>query len=124
MGNNLTKAALLDVGIQIVGWFIASRLQTEKFFDATGTSTFVILIIQSLLSNGYFFPRQVIQSSLVSVWAVRLGLFLVTRILRDGKDGRFDKVRGNPRLFLVFWLVQGKPFNTYLYMYIEWVLPL
>ena len=107
MGNHLTKTLAIDVTIQLVGWIIASKLQTEKFFDTTGSSTIILLVVESLISNGRFFPRQVIQSGMVSMWAVRLGLFLLSRILRDGKDARFDKVRGNPKLFLLFWGVQG-----------------
>lgn len=108
MGNALTKAAILDLSIQVVGCAIAVKLQTEKFYDATGSVTFIVLILQSLINSGTFFPRQMIQSSLVSVWAVRLGMFLVVRTLRDAKDGRFDKVRGNPRIFIIFWLMQGE----------------
>lgn len=108
MGNALTKAALLDFAIQAVGCAIALKFQTEKFYDATGSLTFIVLILQSLMNGGTFFPRQMIQSSLVSVWAVRLGLFLFVRVLRDAKDGRFDKVRTNPRLFITFWFVQGE----------------
>ena len=109
MGNALTKAALLDLAIQTVGCAIAIKCQTEKFYDATGTMTFIVLVLQSLLNGGTFFPRQIIQSSLVSVWAVRLGLFLFIRVLRETKDGRFDKVRSNPRIFIIFWLAQGEP---------------
>lgn len=108
MGNALTKAAILDLSIQVVGCAIAVKFQTEKFYDATGSVTFIVLILQSLINSGTFFPRQMIQSSLVSVWAVRLGMFLVVRMLRDAKDGRFNKVRGNPRIFIIFWLMQGE----------------
>lgn len=108
MGNALTKAAAIDASIQLVGWILASKLQTEKFFDAFGCSTFIVLSVYSLIKNGTFFPRQLIQSNLVSIWAVRLGMFLVCRVLRDGKDVRFNKVRGNVKMFFMFWAVQGR----------------
>ena len=107
MGNALGKAAVIDLGIQLAGWAVASRLETEKFYDITGSCTFLILVIKSMLDNGTFFPRQLFQSSMVSVWAVRLGLFLLCRVLKDGKDVRFNRVRGNPKMFLLFWVVQG-----------------
>jgi len=37
----------------------------------------------------------------------RLGLFLFTRILKDGKDKRFDKAKESPLTFMVFWTLQG-----------------
>lgn len=107
MGNVLTKAAVLDFSIQWSTFLIASYLRTERFFDATGSVTFIILLLQSLMHTRKFFPRQVIQSGLVSTWAARLGMFLVTRILRDGRDSRFNHVRDNPKRFFFYWTVQG-----------------
>ncbi|XP_067943596.1 kelch domain-containing protein 3-like [Watersipora subatra] len=37
----------------------------------------------------------------------RLGLYLFTRILKDGKDRRFDKIKHDPKKFLVAWTLQG-----------------
>lgn len=105
--NALVKAAVYDVGIQWVLWFIASLLQTEKFYDLAGSSTFLFLTWQTLLWNKRFFPRQVIQSGCVSMWALRLGLFLFTRVLREQGDSRFKNVRGNPARFFLYWTVQA-----------------
>lgn len=43
---------------------------------------------------------------LVTVWGVRLASYLLVRILKTGKDERFNKVRDNPLKFLVFWIFQ------------------
>ena len=108
MGNVLAKAAAVDMSIQWIMFLLAYYLRTEKFFDITGSATFILLLLLTLKNGGRFFPRQVIQSGLVGTWAARLGLFLLFRVLRDGKDGRFDKVKGNPSKFLLFWTVQGR----------------
>ena len=52
-------------------------------------------------------PRGLVVAALVAVWAVRLGSFLVRRIRRDGKDGRFDALKTHPGRFLVPWSLQG-----------------
>lgn len=44
---------------------------------------------------------------MVIAWACRLGLYLFTRILKDGKDKRFDNVRNDPKRFFIFWSLQG-----------------
>ena len=44
---------------------------------------------------------------MVMTWAGRLGLYLFIRILKDGKDKRFDNVRDNPLRFFSFWTIQG-----------------
>ena len=107
MGNVLGKAAAVDFAIQWGMFLLAAYFKTEKFFDATGSATFLVLMVQSLLHARRFFPRQVVQSGLVATWATRLGLFLATRVLRDGRDSRFNRVRDNPRRFFIYWTVQG-----------------
>ena len=64
------------------------------FFFA-GSATFIAL---SYLSQKWSIntTRQVVQSNMVTSWACRLGLYLFVRILKDGKDKRFDNVRNNP----------------------------
>jgi steroid 5-alpha reductase family enzyme len=36
-----------------------------------------------------------------------MGLFLLTRVMRDGGDSRFDEVKTQPGKFLVYWTLQG-----------------
>ena len=103
----LLTAAALDFGIQWSLWVVASIYQTEKFYDLAGSSTFIFLTLQSLRWQRKVNLRQLVQSGCVTVWALRLGLFLFHRIIQDGKDNRFNKVRGSPRLFLIYWTVQG-----------------
>ena len=107
MKNPLFTAAAIDFGIQWICWAVASILQTEKFYDLAGSSTFVFLTLLTLRWQRKVNLRQIIQSGCVTVWGLRLGLYLFHRILQDGKDSRFDKVRGNPRVFFIYWTIQG-----------------
>ena len=50
---------------------------------------------------------QVIQSALVCVWGMRLGIFLIFRMWRDGHDNRFKRAKDNPMIFFAFWTVEG-----------------
>jgi len=52
-------AAFIDGLIQAVSFLAAAYFQTEKFFDIVGASTFVVVLIQSVLSSRVFSPRQV-----------------------------------------------------------------
>ncbi|ESO82198.1 hypothetical protein LOTGIDRAFT_179919 [Lottia gigantea] len=107
MGNTLVKSAALDFGIQWACWAVAAVLKTEKFYDLAGSGTFALLAYQSLSSGGKFFLRQKINTGLVLTWAFRLGTYLVTRIMKDGEDKRFNNVRNRPSVFLVYWTIQG-----------------
>ncbi|CAK8989638.1 3-oxo-5-alpha-steroid 4-dehydrogenase 1 [Durusdinium trenchii] len=77
--------------IQVGAWAIAASLQTEKFYDLTGSLTFIYLTTKSFLSQPNQLTRNKVNSGLVLLWAGRLGSFLFARVMRDGKDRRFDK---------------------------------
>ena len=105
------RAALLVAVIQWIFSAISIILQTEKFFDLAGSSTFIYTTWQvlswSCRESCQFNTRQVIQSSCITAWAVRLGLFLFTRVLREGGDIRFDNVRDNPPMLFFYWTIQA-----------------
>ncbi|XP_060066312.1 uncharacterized protein LOC132546606 [Ylistrum balloti] len=107
MGSSLGKAAAVDFGIQWACWAVAAVLQTEKFYDLAGSSTFFYLALQSLRWNNTYFTRQKINTGMVMTWSARLGLFLFTRILKEGQDRRFNKVRNKPSTFFIYWTIQG-----------------
>lgn len=44
---------------------------------------------------------------LISVWGIRLSSYLFVRILKTGKDKRFDGVREDLKRFGSFWLLQA-----------------
>jgi len=96
----------VSVGVQWLGWAVASYYQTEKFYDLVGSGTFLLV---SFLSHGSssFTIRQNVARYLVTAWALRLGSFLFYRVMKDGKDKRFDKAKQDPATFFTFWTMQG-----------------
>ncbi|KAA0185819.1 hypothetical protein HAZT_HAZT008884, partial [Hyalella azteca] len=107
MPSTLPSLALIDFGMQWIGWAIAVLLRTEKFYDLTGSSTFILVICLCYRWHSHGHPRHVVQTSAILIWAVRLGLYLFSRILADGKDRRFDKIRDDPVRFFFAWTIQG-----------------
>jgi len=107
LSQSLLGAAVVDFAVQWIGWAFASWFQTEKFYDLTGSLTFIGLSVGTLVFGGQYAPRQVLLSGMVVAWAARLGSFLVARIMNDGKDGRFDEAKKNPSTFFVYWTIQG-----------------
>eukprot|EP00794_Sanderia_malayensis_P010805 gene10806-11959_t len=104
----LAKAALIDVSIQWGLWAVAAYFKTEAFYDLAGSSTFLLLSWLSLNWGGTFHTRQVLQTLFTSLWAVRLGSYLVVRIINDkGIDKRFNRARDSPRMFFIFWTIQA-----------------
>jgi len=102
----LVQLFCTSIGIQWVGWTVSAYFQTEKFYDLTGSATFILLSHMSH-NRSLMTTRQNVQSWLIFAWACRLGTFLFMRILKDGADKRFDKVRDNPATLFKFWTIQG-----------------
>jgi len=92
--------------IQWLAFIPAYLLQTEKFFDLTGGITYVIIVIVTQYFSGID-ARSMFLSTLVIVWAVRLGSFLFRRIHKAGKDGRFDEIKPSFVRFLSVWTIKG-----------------
>ena len=103
-------AAGLAFALNLGAWSVASALRSERFYDLVGTATYLSVTALCLAvagRAGALGPRGLVVAALVAVWAVRLGSFLVRRIRRDGKDGRFDALKTHPGRFLVPWSLQG-----------------
>ena len=99
--------------LQLVCFFIAWTLQFDKITDLAGSANFILVALLSFFAAGLgtsdasaAAPRATILTALVCVTRVELACFLLYRVLRRGKDDRFDAIRGNFFSFLFFWLFQ------------------
>jgi steroid 5-alpha reductase family enzyme len=94
----------------VIQWiaFVPSYLkQTERFYDITGTITFILVIAIALYSVSPPNPYQWLIATLVIIWALRLGIFLFLRIHQDGNDDRFDEIKTDKYRFFMTWTIQG-----------------
>jgi steroid 5-alpha reductase family enzyme len=94
----------------LIQWLVfipAYRRQTEKFFDLTGSLTYISVSTLALLLSTGVEGRATLMWALVVIWAVRLGTFLFRRIKKAGKDDRFDEIKPSFIRFLNVWTIQG-----------------
>ncbi|MBI5294404.1 MAG: DUF1295 domain-containing protein [Chloroflexi bacterium] len=101
----------LSVGLAfVIQWlvFIPSfLLQTEKFFDLTGSLTYISIVLIAVFSSANLDGRSILLAALVILWALRLGTFLFGRIQKAGKDDRFDEIKPSFVRFLNVWTIQA-----------------
>jgi steroid 5-alpha reductase family enzyme len=103
-------AAALALGVNWAAFVPAAFQKSERFYDLTGTFTYLSLIALAVVTTYRARGLTIIDlvtAALVVVWALRLGSFLVARILRAGKDGRFDEMKTRPARFFVAWTLQA-----------------
>ena len=93
--------------IQLIVFIPSYILQTEKFFDLTGSITYIVVISLAVLLSTKIDGRSILLLILVVIWAIRLGSYLFRRIHIAGKDSRFDDLKPSFFRFLLTWTLQG-----------------
>ena len=95
-------------------WIIAVPsliTSSEKYFDFTGMVATLLLVLTSmfaLLSSGAEASiRSVFVATFVSVWTLRLGIFLYKRIVKAGEDRRFRDIKKSLPKFLMTWTLSA-----------------
>jgi steroid 5-alpha reductase family enzyme len=106
------KVICLAFIIQWVMFIPAYVFQTEKFYDLTGSLTYLSVIWYSLASTSDSFTNLTNGANLaivllITLWAVRLGSFLFMRIHKDGEDKRFRSIKPSSTQFFMTWTLQG-----------------
>lgn len=108
--TSMLETLLLYLGvsltINICMFLIAFRLQSDKLTDMSYAVTFMALTLFGFLrSDGEVY--HMILLAIIAVWAVRIGSFLLYRVMRAGKDQRFDGMRESFFKFIRFWILQA-----------------
>ncbi|KAJ3470224.1 hypothetical protein MRS44_000323 [Fusarium solani] len=98
--------AIITVAYQLFFFAIAFTLKFDKLTDFAGGTNFALLAILTLSFSGHHHARQIVPSLFLIVWALRLSGFLLFRIIKTGKDDRFDDKRDKFFPFLGFWVFQ------------------
>ena len=98
---------LLIFCIQWLSFIPAFIFQTEKFYDLTGSITYLTAVFYTLYVTGSNNLSDLIIVGCVAVWAIRLGSFLFMRIHKAGEDRRFRTIKPNFTRFLMTWTLQG-----------------
>jgi len=96
----------LSLLIQAILFLPAYFKQTDKLTDFSYSLTFIILAIfafsQSIKSVGHY-----LLLTMIILWSLRLGVYLIIRIKKIKRDKRFDGMREKFFSFAGFWLLQG-----------------
>lgn len=99
---------IVVVGLNLLIFPVAFKLQTDKLTDITYALSFTALAVYGIIIGlGFRSVSKLILAGLIILWAIRLGGFLFHRVTQLGKDDRFDKIRTNPMRFLRFFMLQG-----------------
>lgn len=98
--------ALVALGVNWLAFIPASLMRSEAFYDVMGMVSYLSVVAVALFA-GSGSPTSVLLAALITLWTLRLGIFLAVRIHAAGTDDRFDRIKNNPLLFLRAWTMQA-----------------
>ncbi len=106
MSSTLLLALVISLTLNGIFFAIAYRLKTDKLTDITYSLSFIFigLFAYSRSSHKSF---ETIGTALILIWSLRLGGFLLYRVIKNGKDRRFDGMRESFTRFAKFWVGQA-----------------
>ena len=110
-GSVIVKnAVLLAYVIHWIAYIPAYIFQTEKFYDLTGSVTYLSVVWFVFLSTYQSISLNfgnLILVLLISIWTIRLGLFLFMRIHKAGEDKRFRTIKTSASQFFMTFTLSG-----------------
>ena len=112
-GTTIAGAPVFAIAVAIAFFVQWSALvpafvrRTERFFDLTGSATYISVTAIAVALTAQADARSFLLLAMVSVWAVRLGACLFSRVRKVGKDKRFDEIKQSLPRFLLTWTLQG-----------------
>jgi len=96
------KAAWYVLIIHWIAFIPALLFKTEKFYDLTGSICYAFsAIFVYIQTYGISFSLSLFISLAVLIWTLRLGGFLLIRVLDAGEDKRFRTIKTNPTQFFM-----------------------
>ena len=93
--------------------FVPSYIfQTEKFYDLTGSLTYVtvlsfVVFIKKTTVHEMLDLRSLLIYGCIMIWTVRLGGFLFWRVLKDGHDKRFKTILPSFTQLFMTWTLSA-----------------
>jgi steroid 5-alpha reductase family enzyme len=93
--------------LQWIAFIPAYILKTEKFYDLMGSITYLSVAWLSVFLSPMADTRSWLLVGIISIWTIRLGVFLFQRVIAAGEDRRFRELKTSFPRFLLTWTVQG-----------------
>ena len=107
----LFYCVLISFTIHLIIFIPSAIMKNEKFYDFTGMIAYLSIIIFALQQKYTQIHSidiySLVLSLLISIWTLRLGIFLFYRVLKVGEDIRFKDVKNNALKFFVWFSISS-----------------
>jgi steroid 5-alpha reductase family enzyme len=96
----------LCLGLNLLMFIPAYFFRTDKLTDISYALSFIVALLTIMPWSRLEWPTLLLLI-MITLWAGRLGIYLLIRIHKIKKDSRFDTMRQHPWQFARFWILQG-----------------
>jgi len=103
----LVEIACVVFVLQVIFFTFAAIYKTDKFTDLSYGLTFVLAIWFAFFRTDNLGPLNIINVLLITLWGMRIAIYLFKRILKTKKDERFNGIRDKIDKFAAFWILQA-----------------
>ncbi|HWP69023.1 MAG TPA: DUF1295 domain-containing protein, partial [Rectinemataceae bacterium] len=95
--------------VVVNGFFFAYAVskKTDVVTDLSYSMSFGLVSVVLILLNASSPIVALVPAALTIIWALRLGSYLFSRIMKTKVDHRFDGMREVPLKFARFWILQA-----------------
>lgn len=108
LSNPIVLSLCIALAIQAFFFLFAWKFKTDKVTDLSYGLTFIILALIWLFKDGRLIVSfRLLAAFMVVAWGLRITSYLLRRVLKTGRDKRFDEMRKSFLAFGRFWLLQG-----------------
>ncbi len=107
MTDLLLLTLAVSLGIQAALFVVAATFRTDKVTDLSYGLTFIALAGLLVGGEAQWLTPATALALMIVAWGARLAAYLFFRIMRIGRDARFNGVRERFWQFARFWFFQG-----------------
>ena len=102
----IVLSLIVALGINLSMFVVAYLQKSDKLTDISYAVTFIVIALVAFVqSKGDVY--HILLATMITIWGIRLGGFLLYRVIKKGKDVRFDGTRESFKKFGIFWLTQA-----------------
>jgi steroid 5-alpha reductase family enzyme len=84
---------LLSMALLTALWLVSVKMKNASIIDPFWGFGFVVLAFYYVYATGNYSPRSILLTSLVTIWGLRLSIYLLWRNMGHGEDYRYQEFR-------------------------------
>uniref|UniRef100_T1JI56 Uncharacterized protein n=1 Tax=Strigamia maritima TaxID=126957 RepID=T1JI56_STRMM len=105
--DHFAITAIVIGSLQFIFFIIAAVFQFDKLTDFASGGNFIIVAILTFILAQSYSRRQLLVTTFICIWGIRLSCYLVYRVMKVGREKSFRRRSSNIIRYAIFWTFQA-----------------